>query len=77
MAEVLNMANGQKKGTPNILFGGEKPFPYSACGHFLREAINLKKHLACKVNQTPGPVFDITCDYQMAPPAARKRDHAE
>ena len=82
MAEVLNMANGQKKVHPNdALFGGEKPFPLiPACEHFAGSEKLILKALGLQDANNPnapGPVFDITCDCEDGAASGQERDHAE
>ena len=52
------------------LFGGEKAFPMiPSCEHFAgSEKLILK---ALQLQDTLGPVFDITCTVRMVPPPAR------
>ncbi|MBA3695577.1 MAG: CoA ester lyase [Methylotenera sp.] len=62
---------------PNqALFGGEKPFPIiPSCEHFAgSEKLILK---ALTMQDTVGPVFDITCDCEDGAAAGQERDHAE
>jgi len=62
---------------PNeALFGGEKPFPLiPACEHFAgSEKLILK---ALSLQDTIGPVFDITCDCEDGAASGQERDHAE
>lgn len=58
------------------LFGGEKPFPLiPACEHFAgSEKLILK---ALSLQDTIGPVFDITCDCEDGAAAGQEREHAE
>jgi len=62
---------------PNTaLFGGEKPFPViPSCEHFAgSEKLILK---ALQLQDTLGPVFDITCDCEDGASAGQEREHAE
>jgi citrate lyase subunit beta / citryl-CoA lyase len=62
---------------PNeALFGGEKPFPLiPACEHFAgSEKLILK---AFALQDSIGPVFDITCDCEDGAMAGQEREHAE
>jgi len=62
---------------PNTaLFGGEKPFPViPSCEHFAgSEKLILK---ALQLQDTLGPVFDITCDCEDGAAAGQEREHAE
>jgi citrate lyase subunit beta/citryl-CoA lyase len=62
---------------PNeALFGGEKPFPLiPACEHFAgSEKLILK---ALSLQDSIGPVFDITCDCEDGAASGQERDHAE
>lgn len=62
---------------PNeALFGGEKPFPLiPACEHFAgSEKLILK---ALSLQDTIGPVFDITCDCEDGAASGQERNHAE
>lgn len=58
------------------LFGGEKPFPLiPACEHFAgSEKLILK---ALSLQDTLGPVFDITCDCEDGAASGLEREHAE
>lgn len=58
------------------LFGGEKPFPLiPACEHFAgSEKLILK---ALSLQDTIGPVFDITCDCEDGAASGFEREHAE
>ena len=58
------------------LFGGEKPFPLiPACEHFAgSEKLILK---ALSLQESIGPVFDITCDCEDGAASGQERDHAE
>lgn len=62
---------------PNqALFEGEKTFPLiPACEHFAgSEKLILK---ALSLQDTIGPVFDITCDCEDGAASGQERDHAE
>ncbi|HOY70018.1 MAG TPA: aldolase/citrate lyase family protein [Methylotenera sp.] len=58
------------------LFGGEKPFPLiPACEHFAgSEKLILK---ALSLQDSIGPVFDITCDCEDGAASGQEREHAE
>lgn len=58
------------------LFGGEKSFPLiPACEHFAgSEKLILK---ALSLQDTLGPVFDITCDCEDGAASGFEREHAE
>jgi len=62
---------------PNdALFRGEKPFPVIAsCEHFAGSEKLIRKALA--LQDTLGPIFDLTCDCEDGAPAGREREHAE
>ena len=62
---------------PNqALFEGEKPFPLiPACEHFAgSEKLILK---ALSLQDSIGPVFDITCDCEDGAASGQEREHAE
>lgn len=62
---------------PNeALFGGEKPFPLiPPCEHFAgSEKLILK---ALSLQDSIGPVFDITCDCEDGAASGQEREHAE
>lgn len=62
---------------PNeALFAGEKPFPViPSCEHFAgSEKLILK---ALSLQDTLGPIFDITCDCEDGAAAGQEREHAE
>jgi citrate lyase subunit beta / citryl-CoA lyase len=62
---------------PNeALFGGEKPFPsIPTCEHFAgSEKLILK---ALGLQDSIGPVFDITCDCEDGAASGKEREHAE
>jgi citrate lyase subunit beta/citryl-CoA lyase len=60
----------------DALFGGEKSFPIiPSCEHFAgSEKLILK---ALSMQDTVGPVFDITCDCEDGAQAGQEREHAE
>jgi citrate lyase subunit beta/citryl-CoA lyase len=62
---------------PNkALFGGEKPFPLiPACEHFAGSEKLILKALA--LQDSIGPVFDITCDCEDGAVSGQERAHAE
>jgi citrate lyase subunit beta/citryl-CoA lyase len=62
---------------PNqALFGGEKPFPViPSCEHFAGSEKLILKALA--LQDTVGPIFDITCDCEDGAAAGQERVHAE
>jgi citrate lyase subunit beta/citryl-CoA lyase len=62
---------------PNqALFGGEKSFPIiPSCEHFAGSEKLILKALA--LQDTVGPVFDITCDCEDGAMAGQEREHAE
>src|SRR5664279_1879627 len=62
---------------PNqALFGGEKPFPViPSCEHFAGSEKLITKALA--LQDTVGPIFDITCDCEDGAEAGHEREHAE
>jgi len=62
---------------PNqALFGGEKPFPViPSCEHFAGSEKLILKALA--LQDTLGPIFDITCDCEDGAAAGQEREHAE
>jgi citrate lyase subunit beta/citryl-CoA lyase len=71
------MATEQQLVHPNdALFGGEKSFPIiPSCEHFAgSEKLILK---ALSMQDTIGPVFDITCDCEDGAQAGQEREHAE
>jgi citrate lyase subunit beta/citryl-CoA lyase len=62
---------------PNeALFAGEKPFPViPSCEHFAgSEKLILK---ALSLQETLGPIFDITCDCEDGAASGQEREHAE
>ena len=62
---------------PNdALFKGERPFPVlPSCEHFAGSEKLIRKALA--LQDTLGPVFDVTCDCEDGAPAGREREHAD
>lgn len=60
----------------NALFIGEKPFPViPSCEHFAgSEKLILK---ALQLQDSLGPVFDITCDCEDGAASGQEREHAE
>ena len=62
---------------PNqALFAGEKPFPViPSCEHFAGSEKLIGKALA--LQDSIGPVFDITCDCEDGAPAGQEKAHAE
>ncbi len=60
----------------DALFAGEKPFPaVPVCEHFAgTEKLILK---AMAMQDSVGPVFDITCDCEDGAPAGKEQEHAE
>ena len=62
---------------PNdALFRGEKPFPViPSCEHFAGSEKLIRK--ALELQDSLGPVFDVTCDCEDGAPAGRERAHAE
>ena len=61
---------------PNqALFGGEKPFPViPSCEHFAGSEKLILKALA--LQDTLGPIFDITCDCEDGAAAGQEHEHA-
>ena len=58
------------------LFGGEKSFPIiPSCEHFAGSEKLILKALA--LQDTIGPVFDITCDCEDGAMAGQEHEHAE
>jgi citrate lyase subunit beta/citryl-CoA lyase len=58
------------------LFGGEKPFPIiPSCEHFAGSEKLILKALA--LQDTIGPIFDITCDCEDGAAGGQEREHAE
>ena len=58
------------------LFAGEKPFPViPSCEHFAGSEKLIGK--ALQLQDTLGPVFDITCDCKDGAPAGQEKAHAE
>ena len=62
---------------PNqALFGGEKPFPViPSCEHFAGSEKLILKALA--LQDSLGPIFDITCDCEDGAASGQEREHAE
>ena len=62
---------------PNdALFKGEKPFPViPSCEHFAGSEKLIRK--ALELQDSLGPVFDVTCDCEDGAPAGRELEHAE
>lgn len=62
---------------PNqALFGGEQPFPViPSCEHFAGSEKLILKALA--LQDSLGPIFDITCDCEDGAAAGQEREHAE
>jgi citrate lyase subunit beta/citryl-CoA lyase len=60
----------------SALFSGEKPFPViPGCEHFAgSEKLILK---ALQLQDSLGPIFDITCDCEDGAAAGQEREHAE
>ena len=58
------------------LFKGEKPFPIiPSCEHYAgSEKLMLR---ALELQDSIGPVFDLTCDCEDGAPAGREQEHAE
>ncbi len=71
------MAKTLYKNHPDdALFGGEKPFPLiPACEHFAGSEKLILKALA--LQDSIGPVFDITCDCEDGAASGQERIHAE
>jgi len=60
----------------DALFGGERPFPIiPSCEHFAGSEKLIGK--AFGLQETLGPVFDITMDLEDGAPAGREKQHAE
>ncbi len=60
----------------SVLFSGEKPFPVlPAVDHYAGSEKLIRK--AMSLQQTLGPVFDITCDCEDGAHAGAEREHAE
>ena len=60
----------------NALFKGEKPFPViSSCEHFAGSEKLIMK--ALELQDTLGPIFDITCDCEDGAQAGKEKEHAE
>jgi citrate lyase subunit beta/citryl-CoA lyase len=71
------MMTSQTLTHPNqALFGGEKSFPIiPSCEHFAGSEKLILKALA--LQESLGPVFDITCDCEDGAMAGQEREHAE
>jgi len=70
------MANPTPTHPSQALFGGEKPFPIiPSCEHFAGSEKLILKALA--LQETLGPIFDITCDCEDGAMAGQEREHAE
>ena len=60
----------------NALFKGEKPFPViSSCEHFAGSEKLIAK--ALELQDTLGPIFDITGDCEDGAQAGKEKEHAE
>jgi len=60
----------------DALFRGEKPFPIiPTCEHFAGSEKLITKALG--LQETLGPIFDITCDCEDGAPAGREGEHAD
>lgn len=60
----------------SALFGGERPFPIiPSCEHFAGSEKLIGKAFA--LQETLGPIFDITMDCEDGAPAGREKAHAE
>jgi citrate lyase subunit beta/citryl-CoA lyase len=58
------------------LFEGEKPFPViPSCEHFAGSEKRILK--AFELQQSLGPIFDVTCDCEDGAQAGQEREHAE
>ncbi len=58
------------------LFAGEKPFPMiPSCEHFAGSEKLILKALA--LQQSLGPIFDITCDCEDGAVSGQEKEHAE
>jgi citrate lyase subunit beta / citryl-CoA lyase len=70
------MAEQQLVHPNDALFSGEKPFPViPSCEHFAgSEKLILK---ALSLQDSIGPVFDITCDCEDGAASGQEREHAE
>jgi citrate lyase subunit beta/citryl-CoA lyase len=62
---------------PNdALFKGERPFPViPSCEHFAGSEKLIRK--ALELQDTLGPIFDVTCDCEDGAPAGQEKAHAE
>lgn len=60
----------------DALFDAEKPFPViPSCEHFAGSEKLIRK--ALEMQDTIGPVFDITCDCEDGAQAGKEKEHAE
>lgn len=60
----------------DALFGGERPFPViPSCEHFAGSEKLIGK--AFQLQDSLGPIFDITMDLEDGAPAGREKQHAE
>ncbi|HUH04014.1 MAG TPA: aldolase/citrate lyase family protein [Kofleriaceae bacterium] len=60
----------------DALFGGERPFPViPSCEHFAGSEKLIGK--AFQLQDSLGPIFDITMDLEDGAPAGREQQHAE
>jgi citrate lyase subunit beta/citryl-CoA lyase len=60
----------------DALFRGERAFPViPSCEHFAGSEKLIRK--ALELQDTLGPVFDVTCDCEDGAPAGKERSHAE
>ena len=58
------------------LFKGEKPFPVIAsCDHYAGSEKRMSR--ALELQDSIGPVFDLTCDCEDGAQAGREKEHAE
>jgi len=59
-----------------VLYAGGKPFPaLAACEHYAGNEKLIRK--ALELQNTLGPIFDITADCEDGAPAGREHEHAE
>ncbi|MDR2030824.1 MAG: CoA ester lyase [Azoarcus sp.] len=72
----MNTSSPPRGGHPReVLFAGEKPFPaLPVVDHYAGTEARLRKALA--LQQTLGPVFDITGDCEDGAPAGLEAEHA-
>ena len=60
----------------DALFKGERPFPViPSCEHFAGSEKLIRK--ALELQDTLGPIFDVTCDCEDGAPAGQETAHAE